>query len=398
MVLEDAWSETAPPSDDDSYASSNSGNSSDNGSGAQYTVNTAGFSRPLPIIGKLFGYSDQFMAQLVQTRLQHMAKVLQRQPDIEEVTAIAFWTSKQVSIMSYGPFVGVVGGCWRAWQTADTFRFPFFQANLETFQKEVFPHTNMAILRGNRAVQAWHLLRTFSYGVCGNFFSTMFFGSYSVSVAAVGEASDKRLKAYVEAVRKQGQQRVGKLPGSPGQRPQGPPVPVGAQGQDDASPTGGMFMGAEPEIPQEESQWKPPPQSRPAPIQTQAPEPQSQPFDVFGEDTPTAAQQGAAPDTQASQSQGSAWERLRRGQQPGGQGGGWDNVRKTQGPGQSDWSKQQAQSQKDQKQGSTFGENYSISKTDEDRSYAKEEAQREFDAQVERERRGGDSSWNQKKW
>ncbi|TVY12830.1 hypothetical protein LARI1_G009389 [Lachnellula arida] len=392
MVLEDSWSEKPPPSDEDSYSSSGSGS----GSSPRIKINTDGFSKPLPIIGTLFGYSDQFMAQLIQTRLQHMANVLQRQPDIEEITALAFWTSKQVSIMSYGPFVGVAGGCWRAWQTADTFRFPFFQPNLETFQKEAFPHARMPILRGNRAIQAWHLARTFSYGACGNFFSTMFFGSYSVSVATVGETSDKRLKDYVEAVRKQGQQRSGKLPGLPDQRQ--PPVPVGGQGQDDASPTGGMFGGAESETPQEQPQWEPPPQSRPTPVPTQAPEPQSQPFDVFGEDPPTAAQQSAIPDTQASQPRGSAWERLRRGQQPGAQGGGWDAVRQTQGPGQSEWSKQQAQSQRDQKQGSTFGESYSISKTDEERSYAKEEAQREFDAQVERERRGGDFAGNQKRW
>ncbi|TVY88225.1 hypothetical protein LAWI1_G007535 [Lachnellula willkommii] len=381
MVLEDSWSEKPPPSDEDSYSSSGSGSS------PRIKINTDGFSKPLPIIGTLFGYSDQFMAQLIQTRLRNMANVLQRQPDIEEITALAFWTSKQVSIMSYGPVVGVAGGCWRAWQTADTFRFPFFQPNLETFQKEAFPHARMPILRGNRAIQAWHLARTFSYGACGNFFSTMFFGSYSVSVATVGETSDKRLKDYVEAVRKQGQQRSGKLPGLPDQRQ--PPVPVGGHGQDDASPTGGMFGGAESESPQEQPQWKPPPQSRPTPVQTQAPEPQSQPFDVFGEDPRTAAQQSAIPDTQASQPRGSAWERLRRGQQSGVQGGGWDAVRQTQGPGQSEWSKQQAQSQRDQKQGSTFGESYSISKTDEERSYAKEEAQREFDAQVERERRAG---------
>ncbi|TVY38262.1 hypothetical protein LOCC1_G007671 [Lachnellula occidentalis] len=384
MVLEDAWTENPPPSDNDSYSSS-----SDSSSNPRYMINTAGFSKPLPVFGRLFGYSDQFTAQLISTRLQHMANVLHRQPDNEEVTAIAFWTSKQVSILSYGPVVGIAGGCLRAWQTADTFRFPFFQANLETFQKDVFPHARMPWVRGNRAIQAWHLLRTFSYGAFGNFFSSMFFGSYSVSVAAVGEASDKRLKAYVEAVRKIGQQRNGKLPGPPGQGQQGPPVPVAAQGQDDASPTGGMYMGAEPEVPQEEPQWKPSPQSRP-PVQAQVPEPEGQPFDAFSEDTSTAAQQSAAPATQASQPRGSAWERLRRGQMSGGQGGGWDTVRKTQGPEQSEWSKQQAQSQRDQKQGSTFGESYSISKTDEERSYAKEQAQREFDAQVERERRGED--------
>ena len=209
MVLEnDAWSQNPPPSDDDAYSGS--------GNPSNVNINNEGFSKPMPIFGRLFGYDERMLARLIQHRVQNAGQILQRHPTNDEITALAFWTSKQVSILSYGPFVGIAGGSWRSWKTADTFRFPFYQPNLETFQKEVFPHARVAMLKGNRAVAAWHLARTFSYGVCGNWIATMFFGSYSVSVATVGEVSDKRLKDYTEAVRKQGQQRRGKLPAPPG--------------------------------------------------------------------------------------------------------------------------------------------------------------------------------------
>jgi hypothetical protein len=393
MVLEnDSWSENPPPSDDDAY----SGNS------AKVNVDTTGFPRPMPIFGKLFGYNEKVLAQGISARVQNLVNVLQRRPNNDEVNAIAFWTAKQISIMSYGPPIGVAAAFWRSWKTADTFRFPFYQANMETFQKEVFPHAQVAMLRGGRAVAAWHIARTICYGICGNWFGKMFFANYSVSVVAVGEMSDKRLKPYHDGLRKQAEQKRGGLLEAPGQRPgqQKPPVPESPQTQDDASPTGGMFGEAEPESPQQQPQWKPLPQSRPTPVpvKARAPEPQSQPFDVFGDDSPSPAQQGAVPDTQAPQQpQGSAWERIRRGERPAG-AGGWDNVRKTQGPGQSEWSRQQGQEQREQRQGSTFGERYSISKTEEESSYAKAEAQREFDARVERERRGGDFGGNQKRW
>jgi hypothetical protein len=63
--------------------------------------------------------------------------------------------------------------------------------------------------------------------------------------------------------------------------------------------------------------------------------------------------------------------------------------------------KQQHETQKEQREGATTGDSFAFSKTEEERTYAKEEAQKEFDARVERERRGGDFSkggGDQKRW
>jgi hypothetical protein len=395
MVLEnDAWGENPPPSDDDAY-----GSGSD--SPRKVLLSMEGLPKPMPIFGRLFGYNEKMMAKAMQFKSDNASTVLGRNLSTDELNAFAYWTAKQISIMSYGPPLGTIGGAWRAYNTRDTIRFPFYQPNMETFNKEIFPNARFPMLRGNRALYAWHALRTFWYVVAGEFFSQMFFGSYSMSVTAVGEMSDPRLKPYVDAVRKQSAQKRGSLP-VPGQPQQkGPPRPIPQQKQDDASPTGGMG-GGYPDIPKEEPQWMPPPQSRPEPAQAREPEPQSQPFDVFGDSSPAPTQQGRIPDTQAPRQQ-STWERLRRGGKPAPiddtRTGGWDNVRKTQGSGASDWAKQQEQTQKEQRQGATLGESYTYSKTDEERNYAKDEAQKEFDARIEEERRGGDfSAGTNKRW
>ena len=96
--------------------------------------------------------------------------------------------------------------------------------------------------------------------------------------------------------------------------------------------------------------------------------------------------------------EGSAWDRLRRGEKPA-------STSQTSGakqqPNQSPWMRQQNETQKEQREGSTMGDSFAFSKTEEERSYAREEAQREFDARVEQERRGGDFSkggGDQKRW
>ncbi len=102
--------------------------------------------------------------------------------------------------------------------------------------------------------------------------------------------------------------------------------------------------------------------------------------------------------TETTAPQGSAWDRLRRGEKPAPvpQKSGGKHPTK-----QSAWSRQQDETQREQKEGSTMGDSFAFSKSEEERNYAKEEAQKEFDARVERERRGGDFSQgggDQRRW
>ena len=180
---------------------------------------------------------------------------------------------------------------------------------------------------------------------------------------------------------------------------------------DDASPTGGMFSEettafgdntrSTNDDPRTQGQTQPQPRpnrwpqrSRPTTAPMQRTETQDDPFDPFDEASPTGGP-GARADTsprQPQRQQGSAWDRVRQSSgrgpagrqtdsgQPQEQSRGWAGVR-------------------EQAQSPTASADYAFSKGDEERSLARGEAQKEFDALVERERRGGDfSSGDQKRW
>ena len=425
MVLENASDSTptdslydsAPPSDDDPYSSS------ETLSAGNYNIDRSQFPKPMPVIGSLLGYNDQLFAKVLQQKVQNASSHLKRPLGQDEASALAYWTAKQMSIISYGPPVGIAAGFWRAYSTASSFRFPFWQPNLEKLQPDAFP-PKVAILRGNRAVFAWHIMRGLAYGAVGNFVAQALFGSYSMSVAAVGELSDPRLKAMVEAVKQQAQQKRGALQnptarhtGAAGDHQRQSAMGIREGQQDDASPTGGMFGDQNEDIRQDSSngisehilgsgranERREPGLSRSKPIPTvrSVPDTQSRPFDAFDDASPTGGQ-GVATDTGATQSSGSAWDRVRRGEKAAPTSKpGWQAGRGQQQSGQSAWSKNQSDNQREQREDSTMGDDFALSKNEEESNYAKDKAQREFDARVDQERRGGDfsqQSGDQRRW
>jgi hypothetical protein len=366
MVLENStaseadgsgFTENPPPSAFDTYSGEGT---------AEYKISTEGMPRPFPIIGPLFGYNDNLIARGVNAKTKSAGGVLQRHLTQEEMTAMVYWTSKQVNIMSYAPIVGVGGGIYRAYSTASTFRFPMYQPDQATFNKDIFPHTRAPWVIGSRAVLSWHLARGFWYAAAGNFLAKMVVGSYALSVATVGEMQDPRLKDYISQVRQRQQQRRGGLEipqGQKGQPGQPAPMPVPQkQDYDDASPTGGIYTE---EDFQQSKPAVPVVPSGPAPAQAEA-----KSFDFFDDASPTGGR-GVSADTRAApQSTGSAWDRLRRGQVPS-----------------------QGQSQ-EQSRGSPWRKVQGGGRTDEQEGTGQLDAQAEFDARIDRERRGGDFSSN----
>jgi hypothetical protein len=397
----DSFAESAPSSDADPYSDSQPGNTID------YHIDTSRLPKPVPVIGRLLGYNDEFLLKFVGARVKVISEVLGRQPSQEEANAVAYYTAKNISIYSYGGPVGFAAGAWRAYGTRSTFRFPFYQPNLEKFRPDRFPQ-GLGWVKGFNAVALWHAARTSSYVAFGMIFSRLLFISYGATTSAVGELSDPRLKALTAAIKAQAQKRKGSLPGMQGaqerQLPDGGP-PSGtyvdsskdSPSQDDASPTGGVFgeddlaenpgaVGGSIVGPtQNGGRW--PGRVAQVPLKKSTQEADSQPFDAWDDASPTGGQ--GINERAVQTSQGSAWDRVRRGENaipiPSKSGG------RSQ-PNQSPWSKQQNETQKEQREGSTAGDSFAFSKTEEERAYAKDEAQKEFDARVERERRGGDFS------
>ncbi len=411
-TVNDSFEDSAPETDSDPYAG-------DNGRASNYRIDPSRLPKPIPIIGPLIGYNEALLSKLVTNKIAHASQLLHRPMTQEEVDALAFWSAKQISIVSYGAPIGVAGGLWRCYTTADSFRVPFYKPNLETFNAYEFPRW-VTLLRGQKAVVAWHAVRALAYGGVGNIIGSLFFGSYSMTVAAVGELSDKRLKPFVDAARTEGNKARGSLTGASGQRGMGQQQQRGGIGpasnhQGDANradstelawdisstqvdesqdgPTDGLR--ASPQAQPAPAQTTPRPrwpQAKPVPVQAQAEDNSAQPFGIFDDASPTGGQGVQADIRAAPTSQGgSAWDRIRKGEKPTPRG---PATSIQQQPSQSAW-------QQRQREGSTTGDSFAFSKSEEERSLAKEEAQKVFDARVERESRGGDfsqGSGDEKRW
>lgn len=417
MVLQDAsatstddsFKDSAPNSDDDPYASSNA---------TKYKINSDGFPQPIPILGAWLGYDAQLLAKITTQKIAHGSQILRRPMTQEEVDGLAYWAAKQISIYSYSKPLGVAAGAWRCYTTADSFRFPFYKPNPEKFNTQAFPPV-FKILTGSRAVAAWHGLRFLAYGGLGQLLSQMLLGSYSMTVGSVGELGDKRLKSYIEAIRADAERKRGALMGGQGRAGMGQPQPqagagIGGLPQGNASskvtvggesdwnttpneePREGSIEGSRasmqastPSVTSPTPTSRPRGSGRPVPAQNPVEESSPQPFGMFDDASPTGGQ-GVQADIRAAPAAsqgGSAWDRIRRG----------ESLNKSTDPGtRTAWQKREDARER------TSGDNsFAFSKSEGEKSFAREEAQKEFDARVERERRGGDfskGSGDQRRW
>lgn len=423
-MASDSFSESSPASDADPYDSSSFYQ-------ANYNIDRERLPKPVPIIGPLLGYDDKFFAKVTRLKIERASASLKRPLSSEEANAMAYYGAKQISIVSYSTPVGVIGGAWRCWDTRHKFRFPFWGPNMETFKPNQFPNGTV-FYEGPQARQLWHLFRALFYVGFGKFAAGMLLGSYAMSVAAVGEMNDPRLKGLQDVFKREAATQVARRraiqSGMQGVKPPPPDVVGGTvQGAqsggdgverpyDDASPTGGIFYDEmrepgkpsvvtasevnEPGQPQTRSTHGRWPQESPRQQQDQQPQDNdTSPFMVFDDASPTGGQ-GMSIDASAQPtSSGSAWERIRSGQRPLASRPRPDEQSQRQGheqSGQTSWSEKRSASRS-----SGSDNSFVASNAQEGRMYSREEAQKEFDAKVERERRGGDFSsgtGDQKRW
>ncbi|KAI9832263.1 MAG: hypothetical protein M1819_004441 [Sarea resinae] len=421
MVLEEASnpdfsSDPSPSSDSDPYSSEPANVSSYNDLSTR--VNVSELPRPIPIIGPLFGYHESYIRLAISARFKGTSALLQRPLTQDEMNAIGFYTAKMISYASYGRPLGLAGGLYQAARTAEKYRFPFITPNKDTFDPMKFLN-----VRGNNARILWHGLRGAAYGFMGSWIGGWFFTTYAAVVAAVGEQGDPRLKDVIEAIRERATRASRGLPVS--QQPY-PSVSVERQQQqqqsqqtgsgryaqqqqqqdlDDASPSSGGFYDdikgdsptsdtgvlSDSAVRTQESRSQP---SNPR-SQTSNPTTRASTFsmanaapnqpsssrsssssssDSFADSidsddaSPTAGQSSSSSDASGS---GSVWDRIRR---DAASSTDPSSGRRNNGAGA----------------GAEGADGFSFSRDDdEDRGRAREEAQREFDARVERER-GGD--------
>jgi hypothetical protein len=77
----DAVAYYAPADDTDQYADPQE-------PGDLYKIDTTGFPKPIPVLGRLLGYDDQLFAKNLHEKIRHRNSVLGRHPTQEEANAL----------------------------------------------------------------------------------------------------------------------------------------------------------------------------------------------------------------------------------------------------------------------------------------------------------------------
>jgi hypothetical protein len=434
MVLEDATrpdepnesftSDTPPSNDADPYGDSNPpytatrqptyASVGKDASQSKIYVNVAALPKPF-----LLGNAPHppFLIESIQDSCRFAQQVLQRPCTQEEADAFAYHAAKTYRVASFGSPIGIALGSLQHFRGRKTYRFPGYTPFKEG---SYFSKDRLGPLAGRYARMGWQTLRLGSYWMLGSVVGAMFFGSYAVSLSLAGRAMDPRLKDFSERLKQlqkegvrpqdirrqqdvngttqeetfeQRRQRFGvqakSREGQAQNRGQVQQSSTSQSSWDDASPTGGAFSSDYADASSDtgvmdDAQMIQQQTRQQADAQSTSAENRASTFDLnkAAPQRPSAGRQAANQGEGAAEApqSGSSWERLR--QQAATRSGPSAGGQRT--------ARGQASSEED---------SFSFSQGDEDRQLAKAEAQKEFDARLERERSGKDFEGNGgKRW
>ncbi|MCJ1375635.1 hypothetical protein MMC20_006872 [Loxospora ochrophaea] len=411
MVLEQASATSnddtspydVPASDQDLYDQSNGRLSQ------SMTIELSKLPRANPIIHAIGGFRNERITQIISLELQQNMNLVRRPLSQQEIDATAYWRAKELAVISWGLPIVLTATLTRAYQTRESYKFPLIKPRPD-FDPNVLKAGSYELLKGPPAKYFWHGLRGVSYFIAMAFLIQPFVQSYGMTTMTVGQIADPRLK---EINRRKQEVANGRLNQERGEQPRTSTTsgyPQGAnrratgQQGDDMSPTGGSGLfsdytqgdNGQPasndtgllsdnQMQQKEARQQANPQSSPTPdrattFQVDKVERQPDSFDsTFDDASPTAG-------NGADGGGGSAWDRIRR------------EAASNPSPRPRGMRRERGPVQQEQQAGSTTGDSFSFSKSDEERSLAKEEAQKAFDERVERERRGGDFNEQGRRW
>jgi len=330
----------------------------------------------------------------------------------EEAEGMAFYGSRRIMTMYLGQGAAIGLGIGSAYWGRKDFKFPFMKPKpLERYDS--FPMRVMPILKGQAARSMWHITRANIYIVLWLFITNPLFRSVADTRMTVGLYADRRTHDLTQAIKGKFDRLRSNRASEAAERARTGQLPQQSTSpQDEASPTAfddsqsygsqdgyaadGTFTNGNTDTglisdsamqrrqPQQASpnSWSQA-QSRASRESFQQPGQQdSQSSDFFFDDaSPTAGNDSdmGASQSYSKQQSGSAWGRLRRG----------ENIGQSGNP-------QSAANDRSSYQGQppdfeTKSDSFSFSKSEEDRRLAKDQAQKDFDAMLDRERQEGGS-------
>ncbi|KAK3692832.1 hypothetical protein B0T22DRAFT_448293 [Podospora appendiculata] len=350
----------------------------------------------------IYGYTDRWHRAHITARCMAMAAVLNRPLEQSETNAIAQHAAERNRMLSREVVPVALPAMFFYNRGTDTWRFPFKTPNPATFNPDVFPLQRFPLLVGESARNSWSLMRFGAYVLL----------SHTIVGTALRIALDVRMlknvqedpalgavkEAIADIIRQQKRGPAGRLTRGP--RPavdertrSAEPKEDGSSGfsrpDSDAASFGAQDEQAAPESPaaarskwqpqqQHQRQWRPQGTAPPPPAPSAAKDDDDFLFDDASPTSPSAQRPAGSPAPSAGGSGGSAWERLRQRGKTDDDSGAQDE----QTGAEQSWAERR------RAQGSQNADAYSYSQADQDKAYAKEQAQREFDAMLERERRG----------
>ena len=395
-------------------------------------IDLSSLPRPLPVLGPLTGYTPANVTLGIQKRLANVSQTISRPLTPDETAALTYHCAKASSIASWGPSLGIALGAYRTWTTRKEFRWPLYgkiisdELGTGFWDGEKMRLNGKEILAGvskEGKANILHTARGMAYVTIAAAVVPAFVSSYAAAVAGTTEMQDQRLKSVTKemmiAVKAARDERMAKIKGQRGQPTTNPNVTeqggdvwkerrerMGGRAErvpeagDDMSPTGGAMLDYGVDMEQadtgvlSDSQLQSQPSPSPSPFQRRqtprhSPSPSTSPS--YDDASPTAGR-GMLDDTfptdSTSDSTGlSTWERIRQ------QNASGETPSPSPSSSRRGGRKTRQQQQQQQEDGS--GDGFTFSREDEERGYARAEAQREFDERLERERRGGSFGGNE---
>ncbi|KAK3350010.1 hypothetical protein B0T25DRAFT_592068 [Lasiosphaeria hispida] len=291
----------------------------------------------LPFWAPLFGYTTEtWFKSGIASDVMAYSEVVARALSPTEAQGIAESGAKARTLVAWTPPLTAALAFFFTWRGRGRFRFPFKTPG-PTFDPTIFRVLawldTSPVIYGPHAIRAWHSLRFASYSALSYFAIKTVIGPFALAGHSVRLMQDPRTKDLFKEI-----QARAKHARQTGIDPRG-----------SASPSGGQF----PKQSEQQTWQLPPPQSEQRSWQDDEPS-------SLGDEHV----QPAAPASSSS------WDRLRR-----------DGAVSARAASRRSQDGNEAQR----------SDSYVYSQSDEDSQSAKEQAQREFDAMLERERQSENS-------
>ncbi|KAF2018614.1 hypothetical protein BU24DRAFT_418132 [Aaosphaeria arxii CBS 175.79] len=385
MVLQDIGD---PPQDnsDDSYSQYASP------SGRRF--DSSQLPRPIPLIAPLVGSSETVVRIKTEQTIKFAEQKVHRSLTQPEAQALAFHLYQLEKNKSYFAVAGVAAGSYRWYTTMADFRYPFYKPKPESIDPNKF-----LFIRGPNAQyarQAWRFAAfAFVAGQIGKLLGVVLaqplaaqataadpaLAQFSTDLKAALSIDHQKDRDFASHRKAEWEERIRRNAGAsaPARKVESN---TNSQYGDDMSPTSGddawgTTSGSDH---YSDSGFSSSSTSQATTSNQQAARPQ--PTNSWSRQRNRRDHD----DDDASPTGGLFQDEVQDQSRPG--ESAWDRLRRGAGPAAEPRPKRPEPTRREQREGSSLGGSFTFAETDDERRYAQEKAQREFDQRIEQERQG----------